>query len=424
MSEHAVVLANRIPFPLDDGWKVRAFHVLKFIVEEMPTTLVVFSDAKTEEAGKGLAERFDGRLRIRTVDPPKPYAWWRLALGVASRHPIQYWNNRTRAFQAAVAEVCQRHRPALGMAVCAFMYPYLRAHPEIPCRIIDTHNVDSDLMRRYRPYMTGRLKRLYAGFTERKLAGLENWTFREADQVWVCSDDEAELLHSRDPRVPVSVIPNGVDVEHFSGAGGEIRRGQLLFFGKLDYFPNTDALDFLVNGVLPLLKAREVDYSVKVVGAGSSAAVEEICTSDPDVELVGRVEDVRPWLAQSELVLVPLRMGSGTRLKVLEAMAAGRPVLTTPIGAEGIRAQRGEDILEAESAEDFAGQIVTVLQDPEFGDAVGARGREAVKRRYDWTAVGRQISGAVRVGEPGKDPGAEPASSEHDPSRRNGASFS
>ncbi len=257
-------------------------------------------------------------------------------------------------------------------------------------RIVDTHNVDSDLMRRYVPHVQGFVRRLYARLTARKLEALERHSFREVDRVWVCSQDEADLLERRGWEAAVRVIPNSVDVAHFAAYEGAVVRNRLLFFGKLDYFPNVDALHFLVEEIVPRLRGR-VDFEIKVIGAGKTDGIADACAACPELELVGRVDDVRSWLATAGLVVVPLRMGSGTRLKILEAMAAGRPILSTTIGAEGIAADSGRHILRADSAEDFADEIVRVLPDHALGDSIGAEGQGLVRSRYDWLAIGTAI---------------------------------
>lgn len=370
--------------------------MLRHVAEEMPTTLVTFFDESGEAAISALERRFDGRVEVVAVPAPKPYEWWRLLLGLFSSLPIYFWSNRSRGFTEAVRRICEMRRPTVGLAVCTFMYPYLEDRGEIPLRIVDTHNIDSDLMARYLPYTRGRLKRSYGRITVKKLDFLERKVFEDANRVWVCSREEMQLLEKRSLGRSVVVVPNGVDTDYFMAGKVEVHRGRLLFFGKLNYFPNVDALTFLVDDILPRLEAMGVPFHVKVVGAGAADQAREICGRSASVDLVGRVEDIRPWLAGSELVVVPLRMGSGTRLKILEAMAAGRPVLSTPVGAEGIVADRGSEILEADTAETFAEGIASVLQSPSIGDEIGRRGREAVRRRYDWRVIGEVLKKELR----------------------------
>lgn len=391
MNQRAVILASRIPYPLDDGMRVRTFHVMREVARCMPVTIVVFEDEDSAAARASFRDALRGEHEVNVVGVARPrqYSLRRLVLGLLSRQPIQVWNNWSGDFTRALSEVVDRERPSIGIAMTTFLYPYLEQCGKMEHRVIDTHNVDSELMARYIPHIRNPLKRWYARATAKKLEALERRAFARADRVWVCSTDEQEFLRQRDSATPLRVIPNGVNVEHFASSGDSVVRGRLLFFGKLNYFPNTDGLRFLIDQVLP--RVSGVSFEVKIIGTGATPEVAKLCSRSPAVELVGRVEDIRSWLATAELVIVPLRMGSGTRLKVLEALAAGRPVLSTTVGAEGIVAESGEQILIADEPERFAEQIIRVLRNPEFGDRIGKNGEEAVRRQYDWRAIGQLL---------------------------------
>lgn len=392
----AVVLANRLPYPLDDGWKVRTFHVIREVAARLDTTLIVFHPADGADAVRAYRAATGGTLDVVTVPPTQPYTPLRLILGLVTRTPVHAWNMRSPEFDRALSAVLAARHHDVGIAVYALMFPYFERIPVRLRTIIDTHNIDSALMRRYLPHIASRARRLYARVTARNLEHLEDSVMPRADVVWVCSDDERRQLAARNPATRVEVIPNGVDTEAMMPRG-TVRpaAGRLLFFGKLNYFPNTDGLRFFLSGVLPLIRREEAGAELHVVGRGAEGEVTELCRGVPGVTLVGAVDDVRPALYAAEVVVVPLRVGGGTRLKILEGLAAGRAVVSTTIGAEGLDLRAGEEILIADSAADFASSVLQLLRDADLRVRIGTAGQRAVREKYDWRAIGDQLSATL-----------------------------
>lgn len=177
----------------------------------------------------------------------------------------------------------------------------------------------------------------------------------------------------------------------------------LIFNGVLDYRPNVDAVNFLVDEVLPLVRSERPDVGLAVVGRGSAGALDDLRRRG--VEATGEVPDVRPWLARAEVVVVPIRTGSGTRLKVVEGLAMGKPMVSTTVGCEGVDVRDGEHLLIGDSAQDFAKNVLRLLEEPELGGQLGRAGRELMEREYSWKRAGELLETVYeRVANPHRPP--------------------
>jgi glycosyltransferase involved in cell wall biosynthesis len=284
------------------------------------------------------------------------------------------------------------------VAESTFMARYLERIPRRVHRIVDTHNIDSITFGRYVQSLAGGPRRWYAAATVRRLASLEASTFRACDGVWVCSDLEFELARAAAPAERLWVVPNGVDTAWFSP--GEVPPAEtdpLLFFGRLDYFPNIDGLQYFAREVLPLLKLERPQLRVSLVGAAATREVRELVAGTPALRLTGRVPDVRASLAGAAIVVVPLRVGGGTRLKILEALSMAKPVVSTSVGAEGLAVRDGEHLRIADSPAEFARAVDELLANPAAAKRLGENGRALVQQRYDWAQVRSVVARSLAV---------------------------
>jgi glycosyltransferase involved in cell wall biosynthesis len=189
-------------------------------------------------------------------------------------------------------------------------------------------------------------------------------------------------------------VPNGVDIDFFRPAAIDSSPGTLLFNGVLDYHPNRDAVEYLLTQVLPRIRERRPDVRLKVVGRGAPAELERLRRAG--LEVTGEVPDLRPHLQEAAVVLVPIRMGGGTRLKVLEGLAMARPMVSTSIGCEGIDVRDGEHLLIADTADAFADQVDRILGDPALAARLGHAGRTLVEDRYSWDRAGDRLEDLYR----------------------------
>jgi glycosyltransferase involved in cell wall biosynthesis len=211
---------------------------------------------------------------------------------------------------------------------------------------------------------------------------------QSADHVLAVSetDRDAFLEILKEP-AKLTIVPTGVDVDYFRPRSGEEISNSLVFTGSMDWLPNEDGIFFFVKEVLPRVRQEIPDVSLTVVGRSPSARLKELADQEKNIQLTGWVEDVRSYLARGAVCIVPLRIGGGTRLKIFEAMAMAKPVISTTIGAEGLPVKPGESILLADSPQDLARETVRLLRNPKLRDELGLAAHKMVSDNYTWARV-------------------------------------
>ncbi len=261
----------------------------------------------------------------------------------------------------------------------------------LPVRVLDEHNIEFDLAKQQAGNEQGLVRRIHNAANWPKIQREEVAAFRSFDGVTFCSEADEQRARALVPSLRSAVVPNAVDVEHFRPSPQQPASDgrTVMFFGAINYFPNVDGLLYLLREVWPLLEKRHPEARLKIVGQHPTPQI--LAFQGPRVEVTGKVEDVRPHLLSAAVTVVPLRVGGGTRFKILEAMAMGRPVVSTSLGAEGISAQPGTDILIADDAESFAAAVGRVLDAPSLAAELGGRGRALVEKHYSWEAASGRL---------------------------------
>ena len=261
-----------------------------------------------------------------------------------------------------------------------------------PCKkILDFHNVAWRQYRRMARLSTGSiLERLTSAL---KCLMLLNWEAEYAqrfDRCLVTSQAEARLLTSRNAALPLSIIENGVDTTMCRPIETEPDDDTLIFVGGMYYPPNQDGILYFCRDILPLIRRRRPHVRLLVVGGGPPPELMRIADRT-GIKVTGHVEDVVPYYRQARLSIVPLRAGGGTRLKMLEAMALGRPVVSTSIGCEGLEVVDGEHIMVADTPEEFADRVVALLTDPVLAATISQQAYRKVREQYCWSAIGQRL---------------------------------
>jgi glycosyltransferase involved in cell wall biosynthesis len=210
------------------------------------------------------------------------------------------------------------------------------------------------------------------------------------DHCLVVSPSELRHMQALNPDITLSLIENGIDTSLLQPPPDAAEGNDLLFVGYMRYLPNLDAVTYFCDAILPLIKQRIPDASLAVVGNTQGADIRRL-QGLKDVRIVGKVDDVSPFYRNSRIAVVPLRAGGGTRLKILEAMALGRPVVTTSLGCEGLAVEDGTHLMIADTADEFAACVVRLLSDRSFCNRLAKNARELVESRYDWSVIGRKL---------------------------------
>jgi glycosyltransferase involved in cell wall biosynthesis len=265
----------------------------------------------------------------------------------------------------------------------------IRRAPGNPAVVLDWHNIDSELMSRYASETANWGKKLIARRTASLLLKLESKLMRVCDAHTVVSEvDRAKLLR-HNPGASVTVIPNGVNSAAFSSPLPDAPGNTLLFVGSMDYHANVDAVTYFAQNAWPAISKRFPSLKFVIVGRSPGRDVRMLASDK--IQVTGTVDDVRPFYAKALAVIVPLRVGGGTRLKILEAMAAGVPVISTTIGAEGIVAQHGREIFLADSTERIIDALELLVANPVLWRNMAEAGRLLASKHYDWTSIGDRL---------------------------------
>jgi glycosyltransferase involved in cell wall biosynthesis len=304
-------------------------------------------------------------LQLRSLLSPRSFEWLTHVLP---------------ELQAQVRRMLSERRYDVVLFEFTHLAPHRRGLPDGPLYLLDEHNVEYEILRRTALSETGALRKLYNGVNWRKLRAEEHAAWRSFDGVSVTSTHDRDLVLRDLPRTRVAVVPNAVDLEFFAPRPDvEPVPGTLLFFGAINYFPNADGLQHFLTSIFPHLPQARLS----VVGHTPESL---FALSSERIAMKGFVDDVREEIAKAAVVIAPLRVGGGTRLKILEAMAMGKPIVSTPEGAEGLEVVDGRDVLLAREPREFARKVAQVLAEPGLARTLGANARKLAEDRYGWPA--------------------------------------
>jgi glycosyltransferase involved in cell wall biosynthesis len=260
-----------------------------------------------------------------------------------------------------------------------------------PAVVVDSHEIAHDLARQFARTGGSVGRRLYAGANWRKLRREELGTYRHADGVYLCSAADQRRLLDEAPGLPTAVVPNAADVEHYQPRPTDPPPDgrTVVYFGLLSTVPNIDAVLHFVQDIWPRIAAAHPAARLKIIGGRPPPSL--LALAGPGIELTGFVPDLRPHLASAAAVVVPLRLGGGTRLKIVEAMAMGKAIVSTTLGAEGIEAIQGRDILLEDEPPAFADAVNRLLAKPDLAARIGRSARRLTVERYGWSEAARTL---------------------------------
>ena len=379
--------------PTNRGGQIRTLEMLRRLHARNEVHYVAYHDPADRE-GPARASEYATRVVpvTRKIPARGTWAFWRqLAGNVTSRLPLAVGRYESDAMKQTLAKLVTAEN--YDAVVCDFLSSAPNM-PDLRKAVIFQHNVESMIWQRHAEHAGDPLRKAYFGSQAARMVRCEREYCQAAAGVIAVSRQDAEIFRQRFGVQHVTAVPTGVDTDYFEPPAHSETLADIVFCGAMDWLPNVDGIGWFVAEVLPLIRARRPGCRVTLAGRTPAPEVRALAR-DPLIQVTGTVPDIRPYLWGSALAIVPLRIGGGTRLKIYEAMAAGVPVVSTTVGAEGLDVTQGENILLADTAEAFAEACLRVLEQREPGLAAAAL--RLVTERFSWEQVTRQFEAMLQA---------------------------
>lgn len=390
-------LSTRICWPVRSGAHLRDFNLAHQIAQRAELTYVGL-DIEELRPGENvrrerLAELCDAEIiRVRR---DAPYSGLNLLRGFMGPTPISVLNYTSAAAMTALEQLFRERAfdavQVESVHLLAYAELIRRISPQLPM-LCDWHNIESEIQDRYAENHAGSLRAIYARRTARLLRRYEQRFLRLGDAHTVCSGRERQILAALEPSARIDVIENGVDVAYFSQAKGlpGSQRRNLVYVGLMEYHANVDAVTYFAREIWPSVRQRRPELEFVIVGARPTPEVMALA-KQPGIKVTGTVDDLRPYYREALAAVVPLRVGGGTRLKILEAMATGTPVISTALGAEGLSVTHGAELLLADTPTAMADAVANLYEDSSLWQLLSENGKRLVLSHYDWTVIGEKL---------------------------------
>jgi glycosyltransferase involved in cell wall biosynthesis len=376
--------------PTTKGGQIRTLEMLRQLHLRHEIHYVAFDDPEHPE-GIQRATEYSTRAYPVThrVPPRRSVAFAMQALAsLLSPLPLSVTRYRSADMAQRIRELRQAH--AFDAIVCDFLFPAPNFHALEECVLFE-HNVESTIWQRHAATAGNPLLRAYFGLQARRMLAYEGEVCRKVAQVIAVSPLDADVLRKLFDIQHVDDVPTGVDLEHFSPPAPAPPTADLVFSGSMDWLPNIDGVDYFIAEIFPLILEKRPQCSLIIAGRRPVPRLQKLAEQFPNITVTGTVPDIRPFLWQSAISIVPLRIGSGTRLKIYESMAAKVPVVSTTIGAEGLEINPPNDIRIADSPREFAVQCLDLLENTPARAQVADAGYELVSTRFSWEQVTRKM---------------------------------
>jgi sugar transferase (PEP-CTERM/EpsH1 system associated) len=378
-------LTKELPYPPDSGSRNRTFHLIKGLAKTYTVTLICFGDKSDKQEGL--------RPYCSSIECVVPKKQDRSALALlASLFSVQPYSVKSRfdpMMKSKVEDVLKSQ--AFDLLVCDSIYQALHVPDTGIAKVLNEHNIESAIMRRYAAVKKNPFMKAGVWIEYLKMRRYEDMTWKRFKLCLVCSGTDKQQLHQRAPVPKVEVVSNGVDLEYFKALSAQIKKHSLVYVGQMNWHPNIDAVTYFLKEIYPRLKAAVPDVSLVIVGSHPPEAISKLAEQNHAMA-TGYVPDTRPFVRQAEVFIAPLRIGGGTRLKILEAMAMGKAVVSTTVGCEGLDVTHEKNILIADNPKNFVESVIKVFNDASLRDKLGKEARQFVEERYSWEGITQELN--------------------------------
>lgn len=387
-----LVLTTKSPFPLYEGRALRTYNLIKQIAKNHEIYLLTFVQTPEEASGVEHMRAICAQVEAEPLYLGK--GKWRIVLDLVREFfgasPLLAVKYRSRTMRKKIRAVLTAQNIDLVHLDMLHLGDYLGIFRGWPVVMVE-HNVESVLLRRRVENESNLFRQAYLYYQYLKLRRYEARICRQVDHVVTVSEIDTGLLRNLSGAANITTIPNGVDTAYFQDIGVSRRVHGLVFVGGLSWFPNCDAVRYFCAEVLPRVAAEIPDVTLTIVGKRPDDRIIRDILSNPHVRLTGLVDDVRSAISEAAAYVVPLRIGGGTRLKILDALSMGKAIVSTSVGSEGLDVAHGEHLLVADDPEGFAREVIRVLRDRELARRLGEAGRRLVRQKYEWEIIAKDL---------------------------------
>lgn len=410
---HILWLKTELLHPVDKGGKIRTYNMLKELKRDHRITYLTLDDGLADAGARKQAEEYCHELvciQHQQRDKFTPGFYGELLFNLVSTLPYAI-----KKYQSALMrrEIIERARSgAFDVLVCDFLAPAANVPSELPCpTVLFQHNVEAMIWKRHYEVQSNPFKKAYLWGQWRKMRSFEKEMCRRFDCVIAVSAGDREQMRLEYSARAVFDVPTGVDTNFFRPGGREkVSANNLVFTGSMDWLPNEDAIRYFTEQIMPRVKQTVPDLTLTVVGRNPYPALLDLSKRDSSVIVTGRVDDVRPFMERAAVYVVPLRIGGGTRLKIYEAMAMEKAIVSTSIGAEGLPIRDGKEILLGDTPDSFAESVVRLIGDRALAQELGRQAAKTVREQFGWENVAERFGEICEGALPRKrNSGVEPA---------------
>jgi sugar transferase (PEP-CTERM/EpsH1 system associated) len=385
-----LVVDEEVPYPLNSGKRIRTFNLLAPLAARHEITFVC---RKHEGSDSQSLEPFG--IRTIVVDHPirrktGPAFYGALLANLFSPYPYSVSSHRSATMVKTIERLLRES--SFDLVHCEWT-PYaanLESLGQLPS-VADAHNIETQIWKRNWEVESQPLRKAFIRRQWQKMQRFEQAALPRFSRVIAVSEPDRAMLAQWVKPEKIDVIDNGVDTDYFRPSGSPPKPFSMVFTGSLDWRPNVDAMLYFLEEIWPLVRTSHPQATMTIVGRNPMAALKDKAAGMAGVALTGTVDDVRPYIEEAMAYVVPLRVGGGSRLKILEALAMKKAVVSTTVGAEGLALNRGESVLLADTPAAFAQEVSRIFLVSGLRERMGTAGRRLVESRYEWRSLSAKL---------------------------------
>ena len=392
-------ISHFVPYPPKGGCFQRSYNLIREVAKNNDVYLVALRhkdksthpESEMVKAKDALGE-FCKEVHILDINTFSGVKYYLLALkSIFTNDPLTVNLFKSKQMHEVVKSLSNRIPFDIAHYDTISLAEYINDTCDIP-KFLTHHGVESFMIRRRISNESNYLKKIYLFIEFKKLCRYEKYNCSRFAMNIAVSNDDKKMLSDISPGLKIDVVENGVDVNFFLPKTKHDNTNRLIFAGRLDQYSNMDAVINFCTNIWPLVKEKIPGIRFTIIGNNPPQKLLDIAKNDKEIEILGYVDDVRPYFTMATISVCPIRDGGGTRIKILDAMAMGMPIVATTIGCEGIDVTPGKDLLIADSPEEYIKNIGVILNNENVRKSISISARQKVEDRYSWNSIGSKLN--------------------------------